>query len=444
MAVSISTVAFITLEDWERKGLLGHCSGIWGWLKTAALPVSEQAFDRLILTDSREVFLCRPVLNNSRLTWGEVSRLSKWNRNYLGEIEQTWCRYPYLDLDVALSEFGLEAVHGQSLAERLDEFSAAPELQSLLSMHSLLYGVDPTAASTTLNAQVAGSYYHSVHGIRGGGKALVDALMQLLTEAGGEVRCQADVTEITVRAGVTSGVRLVDGEEISGREVIATLNPTILPQLLPAGVLRPAYLKRLKKLRQTMSAYILFGRTRNPVAELECSNLFLAPRGGLFRAAVERPLDQRGCYLTAADGAADNGNGGVIGIVPASFTEVAQYELAEQQRGQGYRDKKQQLAEMLRLRFVNGCPALADLEVLDLATPLTLQDYSRAPQGAIYGVGHFIGQYNPHPVTRLPGLFLSGQATAAPGLLGTVVAAYITCGSILGHELLRGEIKSCR
>lgn len=93
--------------------------------------------------------------------------------------------------------------------------------------------------------------------------------------------------------------------------------------------------------------------------------------------------------------------------------------------------------------FAENCPELAELELLELATPLTLRDYSLAPQGAIYGVGRFIGQYNPHPVTRLPGLFLSGQGIAAPGLLGTVVAAYLTCGSMLGHDLLRGEIKAC-
>ena len=67
-----------------------------------------------------------------------------------------------------------------------------------------------------------------------------------------------------------------------------------------------------------------------------------------------------------------------------------------------------------------------------------------APYGAIYGVGRFAGQYNPQAATRVAGLYLSGQAIAAPGLMGAMVSAYMTCGTILGHDLLRGELKEWR
>ncbi|MCK4502784.1 MAG: hypothetical protein KAU22_07085, partial [Desulfuromonadales bacterium] len=62
-------------------------------------------------------------------------------------------------------------------------------------------------------------------------------------------------------------------------------------------------------------------------------------------------------------------------------------------------------------------------------------------QGAIYGVARELGQYNPLPVTRLPGLFLAGQAVTVCGLMGTMVSSCLACGSILGHEFLRGELK---
>lgn len=363
--------------------------------------------------------------------------------NYFDEIEAKWCSYPYLDLDVDISEFGMESVHGDSLRERLQEFSAAPELQSLLSMHSLLYGVDPAEASTTLNAQVAGSYYHSVHGIAGGGRALAQAYLELLEEAGSDIVCGVDVTDISVENGAVAGVKLAGGEEYRAREVVATLNPVQLPQLLPQGTLRPAYIKRLQRLRQTMSAYILYGRIDGEAELLKKRNLFLQPQAGVFETDARLPFDRRCCYLTAA-GRDEEGGRGVIAIVPAAFEEVEEFAADGAGRSPLYRQSKEWLAAAIRERIVQSCPELAGLESLDLATPLTLRDYSSAPQGAIYGAGHFIGQYNPHPVTRLPGLFLSGQAVAAPGLLGTVVAAYITCGSILGHESLRGEIKSCR
>ncbi len=363
---------------------------------------------------------------------------------YLDEVEKKWCGFPYLDLDADIADFSIETVHGESLADRLREFSAYPELQSLLSMHSLLYGIDPCEASTNLNTQVAGSYYHSVHGITGGGRALVEALLELLAEAGAEVRCGAEVTEILVENGQSCGVRLGDGEALDGRDIIATLNPTLLPRLLPPGVMRPAYLKRLQKLRQTSSAYILFAQASGGHDLLHRCNLFIQPQAGTFRHGVGQPIWQRGAYLAAADQGRDVTSNGLIGIVPASYDEVAEFSAGTNQRNGNYAQEKKLLAEQLTEIILNACPEFTDLKVLELATPLTLRDYPLAPGGAIYGVGRYIGQYNPHPVTRLPGLYLSGQAVAAPGLLGTVVAAYLTCGSILGHETLRKEVRLCR
>lgn len=363
---------------------------------------------------------------------------------YLAEIERKWCNFPYLDLDAELADFGIEAVHGASLGERLADLAAWPQLQSLFSMHSLLYGLPATDVSLTYHAQITGSYYHSVHGIVGGGEKLVEALLELVRAAGGEIRCQCEVNGILAAAGAVAGVQLADGAELAASQVIATLNPTLLPPLLPAGVLRPAYLKRLNNLRQTCSAYIVFARSAGSLEFLRGRNLFVQPQPGLFQASAEQPLEQRAFYLTAADQGREGPLTGVIGIVPAQFAEVAEWMTAHGARTADYRDWKAQQSERLLQLFNRHCPELTRLEAVEVATPLTLRDYARAPQGAIYGVGHWLGQYNPQPATRLPGLFLSGQAVTAPGLLGTVVSSYLTCGTILGHERLRGELKACR
>ena len=413
--------------------------------KLELFPFDAKAFDRLKVSATGETFSIPVGFNAIK---AELSKRFPEVRdrivNYLDEVAREWSHYPYLDLDLAIGSPGLTAVHGPSLTERLHEFSAFPELQSLLSMHCLLYGISPDEAPVSLNTQVAGSYYHSVHGIVGGGRAIVDALVNLLVSAGGEIRCKAQVTAIRTSAGATSGVRLANGEEIEAKEVVATCNPCLIPDLLPQGVLRPAYLKRLRNLRQTPSAYIMFARSRQPLDSLRGTNLFVQPQAGMFTASTERPLEERPFYLTAADQGQGNESNALIGIIPASYAEVAEWESAGKRHSSGYKSQKEQTAQRLLNLFVTNCPELTDLEILDFATPLTLKDYSLAPQGAIYGVGRFLGQYNPQPQTRLPGLYLSGQAIAAPGLLGTVIASYLTCGSILGHEFLRGELKTCR
>jgi all-trans-retinol 13,14-reductase len=413
--------------------------------KLRLFPFDPQGFDQLRIAASGETLVLPVGFERIREALSErFPAVATEIAAYLSEIEQTWRDFPYLNLDAELADFGMGAVHGISLAERLAVFADHPQLQSLLSMHSLLYGLPADQASSSFNAQVVGSYFHSVHGIVGGGEKLIAALLALLQEAGGEVRCQSEVCGILVSSGQVSGVRLATGEEFAATQVIATLNPAQLPPLLPAGAVRPAYLKRLNNLRQTCSAYIVFARSEHSLELLRGRNLFVQQQPGILQSGVDLPLEQRACYLAGADQGAGGAVRGLIGIVPAHFTEMAQWGSSRGPRSADYRAWKKQLSQRLLALFSRHCPELIELEVVELATPLTLRDYSRAPQGAIYGVGRWLGQYNPHPATRLPGLFLSGQAVTAPGLLGTVVAAYLTCGTILGHEQLRGELKACR
>jgi len=413
--------------------------------KIQIFPYDPKGFDLLrVASSGREFALPVGFENIKEYLVGQFPQAAQQIELFLGELAENWRNFPYLNLDVDWTDFGLESVHGCSLRERLEAFSAWPELQGLLSMHSLLYGVSPDTTPLNLNAQVAGSYFHSVHGIAGGGRRLIDALLELLVEAGVEVRCKADVSQILTESGSVSGVRLKSGEELLATEVIATLNPSQLPDLLPAGVLRPAYQKRLKALRQTPSAYILFARSQEPLEFLRGRNFFVQHQAGIFSTEVDLPLEERSFYLAGADQGDSGAIHGLIGIVPADYSEVSGWSQSGRTRPSEYQSWKQQISGRLLQMFYRNCPQLPQLELLELATPLTLADYSRATDGAIYGVGRCLGQYNPHPATRLPGLFLAGQAVTAPGLMGSMVSSYLACGSILGHEKLRGELRECR
>ncbi len=414
--------------------------------KLKFLPFVADGFDRLRITGSGDdialpVGMARIAVHLSEL----FPHLESEIITFLDEIEERWCDFPYLNLNKDFTAVGLASLDELSLARRLEVFSSAPELQTLLSMHALLYGIAPQQASVTLNAQVAGSYFHSAHGIDGGGRRLIDACLQRLTESGATVRCRADVVQILSSDGKVAGVQLADGEIIAATEVIATCNPALVPAMLPAGVLRPAYRKRLEQLYQTPSALILYARCATPTSTLRRTNLFVCPKPGTLQVALDRTLEDRPMYLAGADHCPDtDGTRGVIAIIPADFDEVAARQNSTGQRCSEYLNWKKQMARRLVRHVMTSVPELGELEPLDMATPLTLHDYSRAPQGAIYGVGRVMGQYNPQPQTRLPGFYLSGQAVAGPGLLGTLVAGYYTCGTIMGHELLRGELRTCR
>jgi all-trans-retinol 13,14-reductase len=47
------------------------------------------------------------------------------------------------------------------------------------------------------------------------------------------------------------------------------------------------------------------------------------------------------------------------------------------------------------------------------------------------------------PMTKIKGLFLAGQSILLPGILGTMVSAFVTCGCMVGIDLIRKELRQC-
>jgi phytoene dehydrogenase-like protein len=78
---------------------------------------------------------------------------------------------------------------------------------------------------------------------------MVDALVGLLREHGGEVRTAAEVTRVLHQDGRATGVVLADGEQIATkRAVIANLTPTILfDRLLAEADLPPAFRRKVRR-----------------------------------------------------------------------------------------------------------------------------------------------------------------------------------------------------
>ncbi|HEY1775995.1 MAG TPA: NAD(P)/FAD-dependent oxidoreductase [Solirubrobacteraceae bacterium] len=63
----------------------------------------------------------------------------------------------------------------------------------------------------------------------GGASRLIDALVGLLVEAGGELRLRSEVTRVLLRGGRASGVELAGGERIDARRsIVANLSPAVL------------------------------------------------------------------------------------------------------------------------------------------------------------------------------------------------------------------------
>jgi all-trans-retinol 13,14-reductase len=367
---------------------------------------------------------------------------------YLSKVRATCDGFPYLNLDAGFDGGSPFArVFGPTLRETLDGLTGDPLLKALLSVHCLLYGVSPDEVSFAQHASVAGGYCRSARGIAGGGPALAAALDARLRELGVEVRCGSAAEGLTLSAdGRVSGVRLADGTVLPCAGCVATLHPLLVPGLLPEGTLRPAARTRLSGLEESVSAFILYGTSDAPIPALDGSNLFVFPHAGVLSDLGRRTIEEGPLYVTGARPPGDATPRGFVGISPVDPDATAEWAGSTGgTRPESYRSFKAGLTERMRRHVEASCPELAGMaRHAEASTPLTLRDWCHSPRGGLYGVKHRVGQYNPSPATRVPGLWLAGQGVVSPGILGAVLSGYLACGTILGHEKLIGELKACR
>jgi all-trans-retinol 13,14-reductase len=366
---------------------------------------------------------------------------------YLAQVQAVCAAMPYQNLDAPMeSEAQLQRVFGPTLKETLDVLTDNALLKSLLCMHTLLYGVPSDEVSFAQHAVIVGNYYESAGGIRGGGAALAAAFDARLAEMGVEVFSGCRVSGIEAgNDGGFCGVRLENGDFISGTGCISTIHPRLLLDLLPDGALRPVYRKRLESLEESVSAYLAFAVCDQPVPALAGVNRFLVADADAIHRMGRTPIEEAPLYLSGAYRDPCTDPLGFIGIFPVDFCKPASWVASGRgRRPAGYREYKDAALASMQRRIEELSPDLAgNIRTIEASTPLTVRDFCDSRDGALYGVKHRVGQYNPLPATRMKGLYLAGQAVVAPGVMGAVLSGLLACGTVLGHEHLRKELKGC-
>ena len=367
---------------------------------------------------------------------------------YLHAVRSAFDSVPYMNLDAPLDPKGaLSRVFGPTLRETLDSLTGDEVLKNVLSTHCLLYGVPPEEVSFLQHACIVGSYYLSAGGITGGGRSLATAYDARLEELGVEIHRGCGVASLSVAPeGSLRGVRLNDGKEMRCGGAVVTVHPRAMLEMVPEGSFRPAYKNRILGLEDTVSAFALYSVSDLPLPFLAGRNLFVLPSPDGFRTLGNRPLEESPLYLTAACAPPGDAPRGFIGIFPTLPEATRAWDDSVTGRRPGsYGRFKEGIAGRMESLVKRYCPELGGATVCAASsTPLTVRDFCNAPSGALYGVKHRVGQYNPVPLTRVKGLYLAGQAVTSPGILGAVLSGFMACGNILGHDRLIKGLKACR
>ena len=321
--------------------------------------------------------------------------------------------------------------------ELLDDLVADPLLKAVLAAQGGDYGLPPSRASAmvglgVLDHYLVGGAWFPV----GGSRALRDAFVDALREAGATLERSRPVSRVLVRGGRAAGVLCADGEEIQADAVISNADAVTTYRDLVGTPHLPTRLRRkVARTAPSLGAVCLFVGTDLDLTQTTMTDANVWHFSSANLDEVYAPAD-RGALPSAdffflsspslkdpdSPGKAPPGHHTVELVTLAPFEPFSRWAGAKtMRRGEDYDRLKADLGDRWLAAAERYVPGLrGHVQVLEVATPVTAQSFVGTPRGSIYGPEHtpdLIGPFRYGAKSPIDGLFLCGSSVLGCGVV---------------------------
>jgi all-trans-retinol 13,14-reductase len=376
----------------------------------------------------------------------DIERLTNW----LGTETWSWGGAPgFTRLPLRLATWRLRAIGLMTTKAYLDRTFHDPSLKALLASQWGDYGVQPSESAFAYHAMVTSSYFQGAWYPVGGGSAIADAVVPIITRHGGACLVNHTVTEILVENGAAVGVRV---EQHQGHRVIEKIfrAPLIISDAGAAitygTLLPPAWRKQRQNLATAETApwsmlSLYLGLKESPtMLGFTGANIWLFnsyDHDALEATHPEEwPLPMLFLSFPSLKDPTAQAHTMEI-LMPIRYRQFAAWhETTWKRRGADYEDLKAQIAdrmlEMVEARYP-GLRALVAYQ--EVATPLTIEEFTGNTNGAVYGM-----PATPHRLraqigasnTPVKGLLLGGADACTLGIEGAMMGGVFAVAATMG------------
>jgi all-trans-retinol 13,14-reductase len=346
--------------------------------------------------------------------------------------------------------------------EVLEEITQNQELIGVLTGQFGDYGLVPAESSFLMHSMLFTHYLRGAGYPVGGSSRIAATILPVIEASGGEVLTNAEVSEIFVEKGQAVGVRMPDGRVL--RAPIVVSNAGVLntfERLVPDDIAREiGYAKKARQMVGNSIAHLslyvgLKGTTEE--LELEKTNLWIyrdhrhEENFAAFQRDINAPLPV--VYLSfpsAKDPDFDHrfpGHSTIEAITLGPYAHFARWQETKwKKRGAEYDELKASLSERLIEKIYKYAPATrGNVEIAELSTPLTTENFAAHQDGAIYGLSHGPSRFEARwlrPRTPLKGLYLTGSDVVTAGLMGALMGGMSCSSAILKGNVLGQVLKA--
>ena len=327
--------------------------------------------------------------------------------------------------------------------EQLNASISDSRLRNVLSGNALLYDGRKHHTPFYTHAIIHDSMIRGAVRFRGGSQQLADLLGGLILRQGGLIRLNARVVEVEHQDNMVRGVRLESNERITAKNIISDIDPRALFRLIhDASALRKSYLSRIERKKYSHGIFTVYACVDAQAFPYRNYNSYLLTDGKTWADSSSIP----DTVFFSMQAQKTNTNQEVVTLL--ARTPYREWEAwantTVENRGEQYREAKRRKAEHLidlTEQYFHGFrPAIQSIYT---ASPLSYMNYTACGEGAAYGMmpdADNILTTLLSPMTKLHGLYLTGQHIALHGALGVAMTALSTVGCLVGETYLAKKI----
>ncbi|MDR1124085.1 MAG: NAD(P)/FAD-dependent oxidoreductase [Elusimicrobiota bacterium] len=371
-------------------------------------PLPREGYDEIRLLPTGRVFkmICGEGELQKKLSQA-FPRESVSIAAYLEKTAAAIAKSAYINMQNGGGDFDNIIDSPPTLQEVLDAHFKSPELKAILSISSFLHGTPPEKISFAQHCCIACGLYKSAWGIEGGGRAINAAYCAALKNAGADIFLNSEAAEIT-QEGNQKIITLKDDRQFACDICVAAVHPKIFLRIAPPEVYREGYKARLQNLQETPGFFALYG-VLNQKTFFETGNIFVVKDLDINKIFLG---DGKSYYINFSHSRPQAVS--IISLVPPDSW----------QRGPDYENQKAAYVQEIKQDIKNLFPQIADnIEYLGSSTPATMRAY--CGYGGGYGLMHDVNKTKILPMTKIPGLYLTGQSVIAPGFLGALITSLV-------------------
>jgi len=365
---------------------------------------------------------------------------------YFSLVEQAAHSFPTYYFKREYNEQKMLGYLEVTLEQVLNDLSIQGRLRKILEAPCILHGVSPKEISFGIHSILIDSITISAHGFKNGGQALAQRFVDKIIERGGEIKLSHKVTEIRLKESFITEVVCENGAEFSGDEYISGIHPKILFEMIGLEKLRTSFRHRLQKIPESCPFVGAYLTLKNNLTLNPHSNYFFIPEQLLYK-EQEVTLENQFGFMATSDRSYSGNSKFPLAIhasCPPHYFEKWK-SITSKITEKEYIKAKENIFTPLLKKIDQKIEGFSH-SIVDIcySSTLTNSRFNPSPNGSAYGFYHdrsVTGARSLGPKTQFSNLYLTGQNTLFPGILGASVSGLRTCSYFTGMSTILKRIE---